>query len=134
MNDLAVVRWTGGFGLAGGILLLMEIPRRPDGGSSWSAGTCTCWEDAMSDATTPAPIVWHDLLTCHVDMAQSFYERLLGWTYRVEHAPACAWTGREADYPLIVANGQAHGGSSIPDATSRRVGCPTCAWTTWMPP
>jgi predicted enzyme related to lactoylglutathione lyase len=56
------------------------------------------------------PIVWHDLMTREVAPARRFYAALLGWTYRVEHAAVCAWTGQEADYPLILAQGQAHGG------------------------
>ena len=55
-------------------------------------------------------IVWHDLLTNEVAKAKRFYTELLGWEYQIEHASEFAWNSGEADYPLILANGEAHGG------------------------
>lgn len=55
-------------------------------------------------------IVWHDLMTGHVEKAQRFYGELLGWRYNIEHATDFAWGKGEADYPLIVADNMAHGG------------------------
>lgn len=55
-------------------------------------------------------IVWHDLLTNDIAGARHFYAELLGWEYQVEHASDCVWQAGEADYPLIIAHGEAHGG------------------------
>lgn len=56
-------------------------------------------------------VVWHDLLTDRVDEAKEFYGRALGWEYHIEHAEDFAWRpGEEADYPLIMRDGVAHGG------------------------
>lgn len=55
-------------------------------------------------------IVWHDLLTLDVARARRFYADLLGWAYQIEHASDFVWKPGEADYPLILANGEAHGG------------------------
>ncbi|MEO1244193.1 MAG: VOC family protein [Pseudomonadota bacterium] len=55
-------------------------------------------------------VVWHDLLTHDVELAKRFYGDLLGWDYEVEHAEHFVWTGKAADYPLIVAGEVAHGG------------------------
>ncbi len=55
-------------------------------------------------------VVWHDLVTNDVGAATRFYADLFGWTYQIEHAERFAWTSGEADYPLIVASGVAHGG------------------------
>jgi len=55
-------------------------------------------------------IVWHDLLTSEVAKAKRFYAELLGWEYQIEHASDFAWNSGEGDYPLILANGEAHGG------------------------
>ncbi|MEM8816661.1 MAG: VOC family protein [Pseudomonadota bacterium] len=55
-------------------------------------------------------IVWHDLLTHDIELAKRFYGDLLGWDYEVEHAEHFVWTGKAADYPLIVADEVAHGG------------------------
>ena len=65
-------------------------------------------------------IVWHDLLTNEVAKAKNFYAELLGWKYQIEHASDFAWNSGEADYPLILANGEAHGGFVDPgqDITS----------------
>ena len=59
---------------------------------------------------TEKHIVWHDLMTTDVERAQRFYTELLGWRYEIEHATDFAWGHGEADYPLIVADGMAHGG------------------------
>ncbi len=55
-------------------------------------------------------IVWHDLLTPDVALANRFYSDVFGWEYHVEHATEFAWGDGEADYPLIVAGGEAQGG------------------------
>lgn len=55
-------------------------------------------------------IVWHDLLTHDVAKAKQFYTNLLGWQYQIEHTTDFVWASGEAEYPLIVANGEAHGG------------------------
>ncbi|NER84045.1 MAG: VOC family protein [Leptolyngbya sp. SIO1D8] len=55
-------------------------------------------------------VVWHDLLTHDVARAKDFYAELLGWQYQIEHAVNFVWKPGEADYPLILANGEAHGG------------------------
>lgn len=55
-------------------------------------------------------IVWHDLLTTDIPAALNFYAELLGWDYQIEHASNFSWTSGEADYPLIMAQGTAHGG------------------------
>lgn len=55
-------------------------------------------------------IVWHDLKTNEVDKTKDFYANLLGWQYHIEQASVFAWRpGEEADYPLIMANDEAHG-------------------------
>ena len=55
-------------------------------------------------------IIWHDLLTPDVTEAMRFYTELLGWEYQIEHSSDFVWHPGEADYPLIWANGEAHGG------------------------
>lgn len=55
-------------------------------------------------------IVWHDLLTDDGTGAKRFYAELLGWEYKIEHASDFVWKCGEADYPLIVSTGEAHGG------------------------
>ncbi|MEO1242890.1 MAG: VOC family protein [Pseudomonadota bacterium] len=55
-------------------------------------------------------IVWHDLMTGDVSAAKKFYADLFGWDYVIEHATDFVWTQGEADYPLIMAKGEAHGG------------------------
>lgn len=55
-------------------------------------------------------VVWHDLLTHDVDQAKRFYAELLGWEYQIEQASDFDWKPGEADYPLIIAKGEAHGG------------------------
>lgn len=64
----------------------------------------------MSIKTTIDHVVWHDLLTNDVTRATHFYAELLGWTYQIEHTLDFVWQAGEADYPLILANGEAHGG------------------------
>jgi hypothetical protein len=65
------------------------------------------------------PIVWHDLMTREVAPAMHLYAALLGWTYRVEHAAVCAWTGQEADYPLILAHSRERSTRSSCDCAAR---------------
>lgn len=67
-------------------------------------------ENVIPIQTEVGHIVWHDLLTNNVDRAQRFYAELLGWEYRIEHASDFVWQPGEADYPLIIANGEAHAG------------------------
>ena len=55
-------------------------------------------------------VVWHDLLTNDVTRAKRFYAELLGWEYQIEHASDFVWKRGEADYPLIMSQGEAHGG------------------------
>ncbi|WP_299848868.1 VOC family protein [uncultured Roseovarius sp.] len=62
-----------------------------------------------ADMVTGA-VVWHDLHTPDPDGARRFFSALFGWSYSVEHSTNLVWTGREADYALIVADGTAHGG------------------------
>ncbi len=72
-------------------------------------------------------IVWHDLMTNKLVQAREFYRDLLGWDYVIEHSPDFVWRpGEEADYPLIIAKGQAHGGfvDSGPDSRSH--------WLAWV--
>lgn len=64
----------------------------------------------MTANTNPGHVVWHDLLTNDVAKARKFYGELLGWAYEVEHATDFVWKSGEADYPLIMVDGQAHGG------------------------
>ncbi len=64
----------------------------------------------MAQPSTTGHVVWHDLLTTNVSAARKFYAELLGWTYEVEHAEQFVWKSGEADYPLILHHGEAHGG------------------------
>lgn len=64
----------------------------------------------MTTSSETASFVWHDLLTPDVEEAKRFYARLLGWRYEIEHATNFAWSEGEADYPLIIVDGVAHGG------------------------
>ncbi len=64
----------------------------------------------MAQPSAIGHIVWHDLLTTNVGKARKFYADLLGWDYEVEHATDFVWKSGEADYPLILHEGEAHGG------------------------
>ena len=65
----------------------------------------------MGTETEVGRVIWHDLMTSDVSKAKRFYAELLGWEYQIEHATDFAWRpGEEADYPLILADGEAHGG------------------------
>jgi len=65
----------------------------------------------MSTKTEIGRVIWHDLMTSDVSKAKRFYAELLGWEYQIEHATDFAWgPGEEADYPLIIADEEAHGG------------------------
>lgn len=64
----------------------------------------------MSIKTKVGHVIWHDLLTHDVAETRCFYSNLLGWTYQIEYASDFVWTSGEAEYPLILANGEAHGG------------------------
>jgi len=72
-------------------------------------------EKSMRTEGEVGRIVWHDLLTDDVDTAKRFYAELLGWSYQIEHATDSVWKQGEADYPLIVAGGEAHGGIVDPE-------------------
>ena len=67
-------------------------------------------ENVIPIQTEVGHIVWHDLLTNDVARAQRFYAELLGWEYQIEHASDFVWQPGEADYPLILAHGEAHAG------------------------
>ncbi|MEL6778483.1 MAG: VOC family protein [Cyanobacteria bacterium J06597_16] len=64
----------------------------------------------MSVEAETGRIIWHDLLTQDISLVKSFYADLLGWEYQIEHASDFVWRPGEADYPLIIAEGEAHGG------------------------
>lgn len=66
--------------------------------------------DHMTNDYELGHVVWHDLMTNDVVLATGFYQELLGWDFEVEHAVDFVWKAGEADYPLIMANGTAHGG------------------------
>ncbi|MEO1069042.1 MAG: VOC family protein, partial [Cyanobacteria bacterium J06638_6] len=64
----------------------------------------------MASQSQMGQIVWHDLLTADIATAMGFYAELLGWEYQIEHASNFVWKPGAADYPLILAHGEAHGG------------------------
>lgn len=64
----------------------------------------------MSIRAEVGHVIWHDLLTQDVAKARRFYADLLGWKYQIERASNFVWRHGEAEYPLILANGEAHGG------------------------
>lgn len=64
----------------------------------------------MTLKTNVGRVVWHDLMTNDVPKAMHFYAELFGWTYQIEHSSDFVWKSGEGDYPLIFANGEAHGG------------------------
>lgn len=64
----------------------------------------------MSIMAEVGHVIWHDLLTQDVTKARHFYTNLLGWKYQIEHASNFVWKPGEAEYPLILANDEAHGG------------------------
>jgi predicted enzyme related to lactoylglutathione lyase len=53
--------------------------------------------------TSAGRFVWHDHMSGGAEKAKAFYGHLLGWETEV-------WKPGELDYPMIVANGQMHGG------------------------
>ena len=55
-------------------------------------------------------IVWHDLFAANRDRAMAFYERVAGWTYRVERATDFAWGGGEKDFVLALSGEEAGAG------------------------
>ncbi len=64
-------------------------------------------------------VIWHDLLTQDVTKVRHFYADLLGWKYQIEHASNFVWKpGEAADYPLILADGEAHGGFFAPEQST----------------
>ncbi len=68
----------------------------------------------MSIKAEVGRVIWHDLLTQDVTKARHFYADLLGWKYQIEHASNFVWKPGEAEYPLILANDEAHGGFFAP--------------------
>lgn len=54
--------------------------------------------------------VWHDLMTNDIPGAMNFYAELLGWEYQIEHSTDFVWKPGESEYPLIIKDGEAHGG------------------------
>src|SRR5919109_1607607 len=53
--------------------------------------------------TAVGRFVWHDHVSSDPAKAQEFYSSLFGWTTEV-------FKPGEIDYPMIIANGQGHGG------------------------
>ncbi|ASC70614.1 Anthracycline biosynthesis protein DauV [Halomicronema hongdechloris C2206] len=72
----------------------------------------------MSIKAEVGHVIWHDLLMQDVTKARNFYADLLGWKYQVEYASNFVWKPGEAEYPLILANGEAHGGFVDPGQTT----------------
>ncbi|MEM8614697.1 MAG: VOC family protein [Cyanobacteria bacterium P01_H01_bin.105] len=64
----------------------------------------------MSIKAKVGRVIWHDLLTQDDTKVRHFYADLLGWKYQIEHTSNFVWKLGEAEYPLILANGEAHGG------------------------
>ncbi|GJM15204.1 MAG: glyoxalase [Thermodesulfobacteriota bacterium] len=64
----------------------------------------------MDNKNVVGRFVWHDLMTNDVLRAMDFYSELLGWEYQIEHSSDFVWKPGEGDYPLIIANSEAHGG------------------------
>lgn len=63
-------------------------------------------------------IIWHDLMTSDSALSRSFYAKLLGWQYAMEHTTDFAWHDGKADYPLILSGKEAQGG--IVEGTSHQ--------------
>ncbi|MEX0365932.1 MAG: VOC family protein [Ruegeria sp.] len=55
-------------------------------------------------------IVWHDLFTDNPLRSRSFYERVAGWHYVIEHATDFAWGGGERDFILALCGDEAGAG------------------------
>lgn len=55
-------------------------------------------------------IVWHDLFTADRPRALSFYERVTGWAYAIEHATDFVWGGGEKDFVLAMSGDEAGAG------------------------
>lgn len=55
-------------------------------------------------------IVWHDLFTSDRQQSMLFYERVAGWTYKVEQATDFAWGGGKKDFVLAVLDNEAGAG------------------------
>ena len=64
----------------------------------------------MSVKAEVSRVIWHDLMTQNVPKASHFYADLFGWNYQIEHASNFVWKPGKADYVLIFADGEAHGG------------------------
>lgn len=64
----------------------------------------------MSIKAEVGQIIWHDLLTQDIAKARHFYADLLGWKYQIEYTSNFVWQPGEAEYPLILADNEAHGG------------------------
>ncbi|GGX49613.1 glyoxalase [Tateyamaria omphalii] len=55
-------------------------------------------------------IVWHDLFSADRQSSMTFYERVAGWSFAIEHAADFAWGGGERDFVLAAAAGEAGAG------------------------
>ncbi len=63
----------------------------------------------MTDDKT-GRIVWHDLFTGDRQRSMAFYQRVAGWTYKVEHATDFAWGDGEKDFVLALLGDEAGAG------------------------
>ncbi|XWN32357.1 MAG: VOC family protein [Devosia sp.] len=55
-------------------------------------------------------VVWHDLFTNNRQRSMEFYQRVAGWTYKIEHATDFAWGGGEKDFVLALLDEEAGAG------------------------
>ncbi|NEQ47300.1 MAG: hypothetical protein F6K00_28680 [Leptolyngbya sp. SIOISBB] len=86
----------------------------------------------MSAKTKVGHVVWHDLMTSDVTKARRFYAELLDWQYQIEQTANSVWQSGAAEYPLILANGEAHGDSLSRARISHPIGWPMSWWRMWI--
>ncbi|WP_299769168.1 VOC family protein [uncultured Tateyamaria sp.] len=55
-------------------------------------------------------IVWHDLFSTDRQRSMTFYERVAGWSFAVEHATDFAWGGGQVDFVLAMLADEAGAG------------------------
>lgn len=55
-------------------------------------------------------IVWHDLISADPQADMDFFRELMGWSYTIEKSDDFVWKSGPGEYPLIMADGEAHGG------------------------
>lgn len=55
-------------------------------------------------------IIWHDLFTTDTQRSMTFYQRVAGWSYEIEHATDFAWGGGEKDFILALSGDEAGAG------------------------